>query len=81
MVREKIAEYSIQLCENIAAAYGLRVDARFDTEYPVTVNNADEHDYGAAVARRVLGEERVMELANPVTGAEAVRLTGSKQRT
>jgi len=70
VVREQIAEYAGELCEGIAAAYGLRVEVRYDQEYPVTVNDAVEHDFAANIAREVFGEERVAELENPVTGAE-----------
>jgi hippurate hydrolase len=69
-VREQVAAYSVQLCESIAAAYGLRVEARYEQEYPVTVNNPAEADYAAATVREMFGEDRFVELANPITGSE-----------
>jgi amidohydrolase len=69
-VRTKLATYAVELCQNIGAAYGLTVDAHFDGEYPVTVNNADEYAFVAATAREVFGEERFREMRNPVSGSE-----------
>ena len=39
-VREVLAEGATQVCEGIAAAHGLEVEAHYTTEYPVTVNDA-----------------------------------------
>jgi amidohydrolase len=69
-VREQLATYSIQLCEQIAAAYGLRVEARYEQEYPVTVNDAAEYDFAASAIREMFGEERFAEMPHPMTGAE-----------
>jgi hippurate hydrolase len=69
-VRQQVAKYAVELCEGIAAAYGLRVEARFEGEYPVTANNADEYEFVAATAREVFGEERFAEMPNPITGSE-----------
>ncbi|HEY7175932.1 MAG TPA: M20/M25/M40 family metallo-hydrolase, partial [Micromonosporaceae bacterium] len=63
-------KYAIELCENIAAAYGLSVDAHYDGEYPVTANNADEYEFVAATGREVFGEERFHEMKQPITGSE-----------
>jgi amidohydrolase len=69
-IRAQVGAYAIQLCENIAAAYGLRVEARYVQEYPVTVNHAAEHDFVAATVADAFGPERFAELATPVTGSE-----------
>lgn len=69
-VRTRIATYAVELCQNIAAAHGLTVEAHFDGEYPVTVNNVDEYAFVAATAREVFGEERFREMRNPVPGSE-----------
>ncbi len=69
-VREEIAAYAVRICENIAAAHGLTVEARYEQEYPVTVNDAAEHDFAAAAIREMFGEERFTELTHPHTGAE-----------
>ncbi|MGC9668328.1 M20 metallopeptidase family protein [Planosporangium sp. 12N6] len=69
-VSEQVREYSIQLCQSIAAAYGLQVEVRYDSEYPATINHADHHRFVADTVREVFGEERFEDLANPMTGAE-----------
>jgi amidohydrolase len=69
-VREQVGTYAIQLCESIAAAYGLTVEARYEQEYPVTVNTPAEHDFAAATIADVFGPERFLEIPTPVTGSE-----------
>ncbi|MEQ7125700.1 M20 family metallopeptidase [Actinopolymorpha sp. B11F2] len=67
---DQIAEHSVRLCEEIATAHGLRADVRFTREYPATINHNAEHQFAAETIRKVFGEERFDELANPLTGAE-----------
>jgi hippurate hydrolase len=69
-VQEQIAAYAQQLCEGIAAGYGLRAEVRYEREYPVTINDAAEHEFVAAAAREIFGTERFVELPTPVTGSE-----------
>jgi len=69
-VREQIAVACVRLCKGIAAAHGLEVEATYHTEYPVTVNDADETRFAAGVVDDVFGPERFVPMANPVTGAE-----------
>jgi amidohydrolase len=69
-VRDRVREYSVNLCEHIAAAHGLRVDARYSEEYPVTVNDDAEHDFAAHTVREVFGADRFIELSRPLTGSE-----------
>jgi hippurate hydrolase len=69
-VRDQVSKYAIELCENIAAAYGLSVDAHYDGEYPVTANNPDEFEFVAATGREIFGEERFREMKQPITGSE-----------
>jgi hippurate hydrolase len=67
---EKVRDHAIRLCEHIAAAYGLRAEATYTGEYPLTVNDAAEYEFLANTVRDVFGEERYEEMANPITGAE-----------
>jgi hippurate hydrolase len=67
---EKIAKSAVQLCESIAAGYGLQVEATFEGEYPVTVNNEAEYEFVAETARAVFGEDRFAQLEFPLTGSE-----------
>ncbi len=69
-IRAQVGAYAIQLCESIAAAYGLKVEARYEQEYPVTVNDAAEHDFVAASIAEVFGPKRFFEMPTPVTGSE-----------
>lgn len=66
----RVRELAVRLCEDIAAAHGLRAEATFTGEYPVTVNDAAEHDFLAATVREVLGEQRYEPMENPITGSE-----------
>lgn len=68
--RARVSEEVVRVCEGIAAAHGLRVDARCEHEYPVTVNDADEHDFVADTVRDVFGEDRYYQLPNPIAGSE-----------
>ncbi len=70
VVRDKIRAYALALCENIAAAHGLRVDARYEVEYPVTVNDPVEYDFAAATVAELFGADRAVALPHPVTGSE-----------
>ncbi|MGW4462727.1 M20 metallopeptidase family protein [Micromonospora sp. NPDC004704] len=63
-------EYAVALCEHIAAAHGMRVEVRFEQEYPATVNDVTEHEFAAATVRDVFGPERFEDLTNPMTGSE-----------
>jgi hippurate hydrolase len=68
--RERMRETSVQLCESVAAAYGLEVDAEYIEEYPVTVNAPDHAAFAAGVALEVFGDERYAPQAFPQAGSE-----------
>jgi hippurate hydrolase len=68
--RERIRRESVKLCEDIAAAHGMRAEVRYDGEYPATVNNAEHHEFVAATVRDLFGDERFTLMANPETGSE-----------
>jgi amidohydrolase len=67
---EQVSEYAVRLCESIAAAYGLRAEATFHGEYPVTANDPHEHDFLADTVRDVFGAERFTAMEHPLTGSE-----------
>ncbi|GAA1820647.1 amidohydrolase [Planosporangium flavigriseum] len=69
-VSAQVREYAVQLCQSIAAAHGLQVEVRYDSEYPVTINHPAEHEFVADTVRDVFGEERFAEMANPMAGSE-----------
>ncbi|MDT0343104.1 M20 metallopeptidase family protein [Streptomyces litchfieldiae] len=68
--RDRLREGTVAVCEGIAAAHGLSVDARFTEQYPVTVNDAAEVAFAADTVREVHGEERYEGMENPILGSE-----------
>jgi hippurate hydrolase len=68
--RAAVRERAVRICEGIAAAHGLEADVRYSGEYPVTVNDAAEHDFLAATVRAVFGEDRYEPMPDPVSGSE-----------
>ncbi|HWC80121.1 MAG TPA: M20 family metallopeptidase [Pseudonocardiaceae bacterium] len=68
--RDRMARAAVELCTGIAAAHGLKADVRFVSEYPVTVNNAREHEFLAGAIGEVFGPERFSAMANPATASE-----------
>ena len=69
-VLERLREGTVALCQGVAAAHGLEVDAEFVHQYPVTVNDAAEAEFAARTVRELHGEERFQPLENPNLGAE-----------
>jgi hippurate hydrolase len=68
--RERVQAASVQLCEAIAAAHGLKANVSYNTEYPVTVNNAAQAEFASAVVADVFGTDRFTPMRNPNPGAE-----------
>ncbi|MDT0441795.1 M20 metallopeptidase family protein [Streptomyces johnsoniae] len=68
--RARLRRGTVAVCEGIAAAHGLGVEARFTEQYPVTVNDAAEAAFAADAVREVHGEERYAGMDNPLLGAE-----------
>jgi amidohydrolase len=66
----RVSELAVRLCEDIATAHGLRAEAVYTGEYPLTVNDASEYDFLAGTVREVFGEERFEVMDNPLTGSE-----------
>ena len=67
---EQVLAESVKVCEGIAAAHGLEVDAEARELYPVTVNDPTAVGEFASVVNDVHGEGRYVELPNPLTGSE-----------
>jgi hippurate hydrolase len=67
---QQVLAGSVQVCEGIAAAHGLAVDAVADGLYPVTVNDGAEVVNFQSLVADVHGSERFMILPNPVAGSE-----------
>lgn len=68
--RDRIRSESVQLCEQVAAGFGLAAEAVYTDGYPVTVNDADRAHFAADVASEVFGNNRYQPLAFPRAGGE-----------
>jgi amidohydrolase len=69
-VRDRVAKETVRVCEGIAAAHGLGVDAVYSQEYPVTVNDEAEAAFAASTVAALFGGDAFKPMARPVTGAE-----------
>jgi hippurate hydrolase len=67
---EQVLVESVRVCQGVAAAHGLDVDAVADELYPVTVNDAQSVLGVQSMVRDVHGEEKFALLPNPVAGSE-----------
>lgn len=68
--REKVARDVVRICKGIGHAHGVEVEAEYITEYPVTVNDANEVSFVSNVITRTFGADRFAMMANPVAAAE-----------
>jgi amidohydrolase len=68
--RQMLQELVPQLARQIGQAHGLKVDAEYRTEYPVTVNDPGEATFARATSDALFGGSRTELADNPITGAE-----------
>jgi amidohydrolase len=68
--REKVRDASIRLCQEFAAAHGLRAEVRYQQEYPVTVNDPGQAEFATAAVTEVFGADRFTPMPTPEAGAE-----------
>lgn len=59
-----------KLADGIAAAHGCTAEVDFQSDYPVTINDADEARFALEVAAEVFGADRSRELPAPHMGSE-----------
>ena len=59
-----------ELVEGHAAAYGVKAAIHYDWGYPATVNDAEQADFAAEVARAVAGPDAVNDRARREMGSE-----------
>jgi amidohydrolase len=67
---EQLMAEMTKVCDGIAAAHGLEVDATYEQLYPVTVNHASGVDLAKSVIADHFGEDQWIELPNPLPGSE-----------
>ena len=68
--RARLRDETVRLVTDIGAGHGLKVDAEYVDEYPVTVNDAGEAVFAADAVADVFGAERGERAEHPITGAE-----------
>jgi len=59
-----------RVIEGVAAAHGLTADVRFETMYPVTVNDPHETVETISALQGVFGGNRVLTMPSPMMGSE-----------
>ena len=67
---QRVLAESVRVCQGIASAHGLEVDAVAEALYPVTVNDGREVLAVQAAVEDVYGAHRWLTLPNPVAGSE-----------
>lgn len=68
--QERIEVEAVRLCQGIAAAYGVEVDATFTREYPPTINHAEHAGFVESVVGSTFGQDRFQLMAEPQAGSE-----------
>jgi amidohydrolase len=68
--RNALREFVPQLIRDTAGAHGLSAEVKYQTEYPVTVNDAAEAAFAAATVSEVFGPRSNQPAEYPLTGAE-----------
>jgi amidohydrolase len=68
--REKVKDASVRLCQEFAAAHGLRAEVAYRQEYPVTVNDAAQAQFATAAVADLFGDGRFTPMPTPEAGAE-----------
>jgi len=59
-----------EICDGVAATFGVAAEVEIDVNYPVTYNHATQTDFAAAVAAEIVGEAHVDTATQPVMGGE-----------
>ena len=59
-----------RVIEGVASAHGLAAEVRFETMYPVTVNDPAETSETVDALQRTFGEQRVVVMPTPMMGSE-----------
>jgi amidohydrolase len=64
--KEAIAAGMTRVCEGIAAAHGLEVEVEYASQFPLTINSADEAAFVANTVADVFGPEYFHEMPHPI---------------
>jgi amidohydrolase len=68
--RSAVRDSALRLIRQVAAAHGLAAEAEFVDGYPVTVNNGTEVEFAEQTIAGLLGDQRFVAAADPLTGSE-----------
>lgn len=68
--RKKLRIEILRLCEGIAQAYGIDIDATVNNGYPVTVNDPAHAEFISQVVTDTFGRDAYRNMVNPVSGSE-----------
>jgi hippurate hydrolase len=60
----------IEIARGVAAAFGAKVEVRYERGYPAMRNHPDEADFAASVAAKIAGADKVHTDTPPIMGAE-----------
>ena len=69
-VQDMIESKIEQIAKGIAAAHGAFIEFKYRRGYPPTVNDEAQTEVAAAIARKVVGADKVRENVAPVMGSE-----------
>jgi amidohydrolase len=69
-IRELLQKRVTEVVEGTARLYGATAKVSYHRGYPVVVNHERETDFAAAVAREIVGKDKVNTDVPPVMGAE-----------
>ena len=69
-VRNQLERRIRMVAEGQAASYGMSVTLDYKRGYEATINHKAETDFVRDLARRVIGEDKVVDLPRPSMGAE-----------
>ncbi len=59
-----------RLADGVAAGFAVAVETRYERRYPPTVNDREETDFVAGVAREIAGDGKISLDLDPMMGAE-----------
>ncbi|WP_246659112.1 M20 aminoacylase family protein [Rhizobium sp. FY34] len=69
-VRDMLERRIREIAEGQAASYGMSVTIAYERGYEPTINHKAETDFVRDIARRVVGNDNVMDLPRPSMGSE-----------
>jgi hippurate hydrolase len=69
-VRDLLHTRLVETAESIGRAYGATVSVNYQRNYPVTVNHPKETEHAVAVARAIVGADKVEPNVTPIMGGE-----------